>query len=166
MFSTRPRTACPGQPIDGAVVWREAPVIADGEPGFRGRRLSRELKALTIQPRRWRSDTIPILPCFLWAVRCTSLVSSIFSRFTNRPTQPLQAKNPTLERKIERQTQPDFTERIEPPVSVLEGFSNRFRTPISLSVCTTNLDGLTSFTPPPRCFADAMALTRIPMPLD
>src|ERR1700737_1859091 len=54
MFSTRPRTACAGQSIDGEVVWREEPVIADGERGFSRTRLSRELKALAIQPSRCR----------------------------------------------------------------------------------------------------------------
>jgi len=51
------RTACAGQSVDGEVVARAEPAIADGEPGFQGRVL-RELKALTIHPRRCRSDTI------------------------------------------------------------------------------------------------------------
>jgi polyisoprenoid-binding protein YceI len=36
-FSTQPRTVCAGQSIDGEVVARAEPAIADGEPGFRGR---------------------------------------------------------------------------------------------------------------------------------
>src|SRR5882762_7289184 len=36
-FSTQPRTVCARQSIDGEVVARAAPAIADGEPGFRGR---------------------------------------------------------------------------------------------------------------------------------
>ena len=36
-FSTQPRTACAQQSIDGEVVGRAEPAIADGEPGSRGR---------------------------------------------------------------------------------------------------------------------------------
>jgi hypothetical protein len=36
-FSTQLRTACAGQLIDGEVVARAEPAIADGEPGSRGR---------------------------------------------------------------------------------------------------------------------------------
>jgi len=36
-FSTQPRTACAGQLIDGEVVARAEPAIADGERGSRGR---------------------------------------------------------------------------------------------------------------------------------
>jgi hypothetical protein len=36
-FATQPRTACAGQLIDGEVVARAEPAIADGEPGSRGR---------------------------------------------------------------------------------------------------------------------------------
>src|SRR5208283_6095201 len=36
-FSTQPRTACAGQSIDGEVVARAEPAIADGEPGSRRR---------------------------------------------------------------------------------------------------------------------------------
>ena len=57
-FSTPPRTACTGQSIDGEVVARAEPAVADAEPGFRGTRSSPERKALTIHPRRCRSDTI------------------------------------------------------------------------------------------------------------
>jgi hypothetical protein len=36
-FATQPRTACAGQLIDGEVVARAEPAIADGELGSRGR---------------------------------------------------------------------------------------------------------------------------------
>src|SRR5664279_3917391 len=36
-FATQPRTACAGRSIDGEVVARVKPAIADAEPGFRGR---------------------------------------------------------------------------------------------------------------------------------
>ena len=58
MFSTQPRAACAGQSIDGEVVARAEPAIADGEAGFSRTRSFRERMALTIQSRRSRSDAI------------------------------------------------------------------------------------------------------------
>ena len=55
---TQPGTACAGQLIDGEVVARAEPALADGEPGSRGRGPPGNGKTLTNQPRKCRNDTI------------------------------------------------------------------------------------------------------------